>query len=185
MMTPDDASNEGQTKAEWFPARRPVLRLCEDLKRNRDIETLKTLPHRTGGAYGVMLHQGGADFRNRVDYFSGFDSDRDQVVFLDPDNGFEPEKSCSDKHVAYGDVTTLLGQLNERSIVSVFHHFRRVSFPDDFARIRSRLEAGIYSTAIYWHSLMFVVVGRSEESIGLVTEANRKYARSNPVRVLS
>jgi hypothetical protein len=105
-------------------------------------------------------------------------------VFLDPDNGFEPEGSCKDEHVSYRDVTRLLGQLSDTTVVSVFHHFRRVSFPVDFARIRERLGSECHSTAIYWQSLMFVAVGRSESSVSAVAVANRKYATGNPVKVI-
>jgi hypothetical protein len=28
MLTPDDGGNDGKTKAEWFPARTPILRFC-------------------------------------------------------------------------------------------------------------------------------------------------------------
>lgn len=184
MLTPDDGGNDGKTKAEWFPARTPILRFCRDLQSDRVVERIKTLPRYTGGAYEVTLHKDGCRLTNRADYFSGFDSSREQLVFLDPDNGFEPEKSCDDKHVSYRDVTNLLGQLSETSIASVFHHFRRVSFPDDFARIRARLSAECHSTAIYWHSLMFVAVGKSERSIQAVRAANTAYAKRYPVKVV-
>lgn len=184
MLTPDDGGNDGKTKAEWFPARTPILRFCRDLQGNRTVERIKTLPRNTGGAYEVTLHKDGRHLTNRAEYFSGFDSSREQIVFLDPDNGFEPEKSCDDKHVSYRDVATLLGQLSETSIVSAFHHFRRVSFPDDFARIRERLGTGCHSTAIYWHSLMFVAVGKSERSIQAVRTANTAYAKRYPVKVV-
>lgn len=184
MLTPDDGGNDGKTKAEWFPARTPILRFCRDLQSKRSVERIKTLPRNTGGAYEVSLHKEGCRLTNRADYFSGFDSSLEQIVFLDPDNGFEPEKSCDDKHVSYSDVAALLGQLSDTSVVSIFHHFRRVSFPDDFARIRQRLGTDSYSTAIYWHSLMFVAVGKAEASIEAVRAANAEYAKRYPVKVV-
>ena len=72
-------------------------------------------------------------------YFSGLDGAGDALVFLDPDNGFEPQRSCTDKHVRYGEVSRVIEQLSADSVVSVFQHFRRVPFPEDFARIRRRL----------------------------------------------
>ena len=185
MLTPDDGGHQGKTKAEWFPARTPILRFCRELQNNRTIERIKTLPRNTGGPYEVTLHKDGCRLTNRAEYFSGFDSTREQLVFLDPDNGFEPEKSCDDKYVSYRDIATLVGQLSGTSIVSVFHHFRRVSFPDDFARIRARLGSTCYSTAIYWHSLMFVAVGKSEQSMEAVIAANKRYARDRPVKVIT
>lgn len=99
-------------------------------------------------------------------------------------NGFEPDRSCLDKHVSYRDIEQVLTQVTEHSVVTVFHHFRRVSFPEDFSRIRARL-GGVYPcTAIYWQSLMFVAIGRSESCVAAVAGANRQYAGRNPVRVI-
>jgi len=67
----------------------------------------------------------------------------DQMVFIDPDNG------CREMHVGYRDIAQVLTQVNENSIVSVFHHFRRISFPEDYAQIKAGLN-GTFSTAIYW-----------------------------------
>jgi hypothetical protein len=183
MLTQDDASNDGKTKAESFPARIPVLRFCRDLQATKDIRQIGKLPTYTGARYQVVLHKEGCYFTGRGEYFSGFESSRDQIVFLDPDNGFEPERSCGEKHVSYRDVARILEQISGNSVVSVFHHFRRVQFPIDFARIRERLGT-CHSTAVYWHSLMFVAVSRSQDSIAKVTAANNTYAKSHPVRVI-
>jgi hypothetical protein len=104
-------------------------------------------------------------------------------VFVHPDNGFELEQSCHEKHVSYCDVSAILRQLNDRSVATVFHHFRRISFPTDFARIRQRL-GGCPSTAIYWHSLRFVAVARRDDTNAAVRDANRTYAKSHPVSVI-
>jgi len=55
-----------------------------------------------------------------------------QVLFLDPDNGFEP-KNHSEKHVRYDELATLLERMPAESVVTVFQHFRRKPFPLDFA----------------------------------------------------
>jgi hypothetical protein len=186
MLTPDDDGTHGKTAPDWFPARAPILQLCRDLRRSRDIEQIKALPQRTGSSYRVSLHKDDRRFlnRDRTDYFSNFDSGRDQLVFLDPDNGFEPQKSCDDRHVAYGDVVRLLDQLSATSVVSVFQNHRRISFQQDFARIRARLGNGCHSTAVHWHSLMFVAVGRSETTVAAVFHANERYAKDSPVNVI-
>jgi hypothetical protein len=106
------------------------------------------------------------------------------LVFLDPDNGFEPEGGCSEKHVTYAEVDRLLNTISPGSIISVFQHHRRKKFDDDFAQIRARLRIG-YATAIYWHSLMFITVASSTKLIGRVLEANREHGRGNPVKVIA
>jgi len=186
MLTPDDGGTDGRSSPERFPARPPVLGFCRDLRDRRDIGQIPSLPHRTGSSYSLTLHKGESLFteENRATYFSGFDGEGDLLVFLDPDNGFEPERSCSDKHVRYGEVARIVEQISPNSVVSVFQHFRRVSFPDDFSRIRRRLEP-LHSTAVCWHSLMFVAAGKSERVIRKVAAANRDYARRYPVRALA
>lgn len=183
MLTPDNAGTHGGTKAEEFPARTAVLRFCRELQARRDIELIKKLPSYTGGAYEVVLHNGPVRPLIRSEYFSGFDPGRNQLVFIDPDNGFEPERSCDEAHVAYADVGRVLSQLNENSIVSVFQIHRRKSFSDDLAQIRTRL-GSCFSTALHWHSLMFVTLATSEQMIASVAAANQKYARSKPVKVI-
>lgn len=185
MMTPDDGSNDGKSRPSLFPARKEIIEFCHDLRESRSIETIKDLPSRTGALYGVSLHKDSTYFdnENRSEYFSGFSKRDHQLVFLDPDNGFEPRKSCSEKHVKYEDIASILAQLSSESTISVFQHHRHVSFPNDYAHIKERLESG-YSTAIYWHSLMFVSISRSERAIDRVVSANRKYATINPAKVM-
>lgn len=185
MMTPDDGGNDGQTHPSRFPARPEVISFCHDLRKSRSIETIGTLPAATGASYKVSFHNGGDCFDNyaRYNYFSGFENSDDQLVFLDPDNGFEPEKSCNEKHVRYADLSRILDQLSDNSVVSVFQHFRRVKFPEDYSRIKSRIEFG-FSTAIYWHSLMFVVLSKSEKTLDRVNVTNQEYAKINPVKII-
>lgn len=185
MMTPDNGGNDGRMSPDRFPARDEVRQFCRDLRESGDAEDVEALPSVTQALYRVMLHRGCSYFTNdnRTEYFSGFDTVRNQIILLDPDNGFEPERSWSQKHACYGDVEAVLGQVSDESIVTVFQHHRRKSFPDDFARIRERL-GGVYSTAIYWHSLMFVAVAKSRHPIVRVIAANRKYAADRPVTVI-
>ena len=186
MMTPDDHGSDGQSHPSLFPARKEIIEFCHDLRRSRSIKAIKDLPKKSGAAYEVLIHKNGVylDSANREEYFSGVDSLDDQLIFLDPDNGFEPEKSCSEKHVAYRDVSQVLDQTSDDTVISVFQHFRRKSFPKDYARIRERIQSG-HSTAIYWHSLMFVVVSKSGKAIQRVISANENYAKTNPVIPIS
>jgi hypothetical protein len=185
MMTPDDGGTDGQTDPASFPGRPAVVMFCRHLRESRRIEDISDLPKATGANYSLMLHRGSTCLTdlNRSGYFSGFDSTRRQLVFLDPDNGFEPEQSCREKHVAYRDIAQILCQLPDDSLISVFQHFRRKSFPDDFARIRERL-GDCHSTAIYWHSLMFVTIATSECVLEKAIAANLKYAQLRGVTAI-
>ncbi len=186
MMTPDDGGSDGQSHPSLFPARDEILEFCHELRQNRTIQVIKMLPAKTGASYCVELFKGSQHItnQNRPEYFSGFAKRDSQIVFLDPDNGFEPLKSCSEKHVKYKDITQVLDQLSGESVLSVFQHFRRRSFANDYASIHDRIESG-YCTAIYWHSLMFVAISNSKKALNRVVRANAKYAKNNPVKVIT
>lgn len=186
MMTPDDGGNDGKSHPSLFPARAEVIEFCQYLREHRSISSITVLPEKTGASYQVELHKRSKHINrnNRSEYFSGIRSAGDQMLFLDPDNGFEPEKSINEKHVSYNDISRILEQVSENSVVSVFQHHRRKAFLDDFARIRERLSSE-YATAIYWHSLMFVAIAKNESVIKQVVAVNEKYAATNPVSVIA
>lgn len=185
MLTPDDGTNDGETHPELFAAREAVLTFCRDLKKQRNIQLIQKLPSATGSKYIVELHKEEAYLttRNRKDYLSDFFAETRQVLFLDPDNGFEPERSNNEKHVLYSDVEAILKQLSPEAVISVFQHFRRRSFDKDFARIKERILNG-YTTAIYWHSLMFVAITKTKDMIDKVISVNHQYSQRYPVKVL-
>lgn len=188
MMTPDDKSNDGKTKPDWFPARNEIVEFCINLSSNRDLHGVKRLPLITGSKYAVNLHKPNEYFskKNRFLYFTGITSSESQLVFIDPDNGFEPENSSNVKHVRYSEVINILDQISSESIVSVFQHFRRIKFAEDFIRIKHRLSKSnmtVYTTAIFWHQLMFVLVSKSEQTIQQVRSINKAYSLKHPVQI--
>jgi len=186
MMRPDGKKNtHGRSEPEEFPARECVIDLCHQLRASRDPERIRDLPEATGATYQVRLHCGDTLLTkdNRADYFAGFDSKHDQLVFLDPDNGFEP-KGYTPQHVRYEDVARVLGQVTEGSVVSVFQHFRYKQFGDDFAEIRERLW-DCHSTAIYSDhvNVMIVGVAKSQRTIERVRVANEAYPSTEKKQV--
>lgn len=176
MMTPDDGGGDGRTAPERFPARPEVLGFCNALRASHDPRVLARLPSTTGDSYEVQLFGSDEHFtrKGRRAYFDRL-APSPGVIFLDPDNGFEPEKSCTEKHVGYADMAELVQRMPSSAVISVFQHFRRKRFPEDFARIRERLHSS-FATAIYWHSLMFVSIAKSKAMRDRVHEANRAYA---------
>lgn len=185
MMTPDDNGPDGGTPPERFPARPEILKFCDRLKKARDPNLLAALPATTAAPYKVSMYKPHEILVNtsRETYFLNLTNGPDQVLFLDPDNGFEPEGKFNEKHVCYAEVKGILQKVSLASVVTVFQHHRRKKFTEDFARIRQRLHSG-ESTAIYWHSLMFVSISFSLETISRVREINRNYAKNRPVKVL-
>ena len=186
MLTPDDGSSHGKSCPTSFPAREEIIDFCGSLRRSRSIDYIYSLPEHTGGKYKIEIHKGDAVFdgKNRFEYFSGFGGDQNQVVFLDPDIGLEPEKSISEKHVRYDDIRHILDQINDDSIITVFQNFRRRSFIEDFAGIKERLPFA-HTTAIYWNGyLMFVAITKSEALIHRVSSINQEYAKSRRITVI-
>jgi len=185
MLTPDDHSRDGKTQPELFPARKAVISFCHNLRKERNVQLLRGLPTATGASYLMDLHNPETYFtgNNRRQYFSGLPAEGKHLFFLDPDNGFEPERSSNEKHVLYSDIDAVLKQISRESVISVFQHFRRIPFNKDFARIKERL-ASVHVAAVYWHSIMFVCIAKAKETIGKVIAANHQYSQRYPVRAL-
>ena len=189
MMTPDDNTNEGKTKPDWFPARNEIIQFCNNIRANRSLSIIETLPSETEASYKVNLHKPDIYLtkKNRKSYYTELIRQFDQVVFLDPDNGLEPERKFNEKHVRYSEILVVLNKISTNSVVSVFQHFRRIKFTKDFTRIRERLleaNPSVKITAIYWHQLMFVLISKSKQTIKQVRKLNKNYSLTYPVEIL-
>lgn len=182
MLTPDDQSGQGKTSPERFPARKEVISFCDKLTKQRSIHLLRQLPTATGASYVVDLHKPQTDLsgQERAEYFTGLPTEGRHLFLFDPDNGFEPERSYSEKHVLYSDVAVVSARISRESLISVFQHFRRIPFHKDIARIKERLASG-HVAAVCWHSLMFVVIAKTRAMIEEVIVANRKYSQKYSV----
>jgi hypothetical protein len=177
MLTEDDATNEGMTHPSRYPAADAFRVFCLKLRRSRALVDLHDLPTLMPGDYQVLLHRPDEVFSEsgRAAYFSDINGASDQVVFVDPDIGFEP-KGRYEKHVAFADITAILDQVSYDSVVSVYQHQRQgESYIDTIADIRRRLPMD-HCVAIYGHHVMFVAISRSRPCIETVSEANVQYA---------
>jgi hypothetical protein len=185
MLTPDDRSNNGKTRPELYSAKESIIDFCQRLRKEENLNLLQKLPNSTLASYRVDLHKPDTYFTNqkREKYFSEISAEEKCLFFLDPDNGFEPRRSRTKKHVLYSDIEFILNQINEESIISVFQHFRRIPFDKDFAQIKAHFPSN-HIAAVYWHFLMFVTIAKTKETIKKVIYANCQYAKKYPVRVL-
>ena len=183
MMTERDDTKQGRSSPERYPSRPEVLELCRELRSCRDPALLCTLPERTSAKYSVEMHREGRVFPggSRCEYFKSLSDKLDQVVFVDPDNGLEPERSrYSKKHVLYCEINSVAEQISSESAVSVFQHphrgQRRGEFERRFQSIRDRTHG--FATALYWDvRVMFVQLSRSEEKIRLIRKINTEYCK--------
>jgi len=177
MLTADDGSNDGKTHPTQFPADPVFHNFCLQLRQSRSLEDLYDLPSLTDADYRVALHRPDEPFTDgsRGSYFSGIASESDQVVFVDPDTGFEP-KWGNETHVGYSDIEATLDQVTDDAVVSVYQHHRQgISWPDIVADIRGHYPAD-QCAVIYGYSVMFVTISKSPSVIESVAEANAGYA---------
>jgi len=123
MMTKDyESPGHGKGPPGNYPASDKVLELCRDLRNQRTPAMLRCLPKRTGAEYSVELYKAGCHFPEpgRWDYFEGLRGGKKQVVLVDPDVGFEPPKSYSEKHVRFDEVERIVQRISSGTVVSIF-----------------------------------------------------------------
>ena len=186
MLTPDDPGTDGRTAPERYPAHPEILALCRTIRSSRNPALVADLPVAFRAPYSVVFHEPGRWFSADVrrEYFAALRPAAREILFFDPDNGFEPEQDFSEKHLRYAELEQNLQAAPADFVAVVFQHHRRRKFSDDFARICKRLPPTVHATAIYWQSLMFVAVSPSADTLALVRAANGTYARNRPVVVL-
>jgi hypothetical protein len=177
MLTPDNTLSHGQSAPEAFPADPLIHELCYQLRLSRDRELIRILPG-AEAAFKVQTYDQIENFlqaRRLVENVS--EGLQDEVIFLDPDNGFEPEKSASASHVRYREVQDIVAGATESTVVTVFQFFRRKDFVDDFKDIRKRL-GSFHSAAAYQRGVMMIIaISKSKEICDRVSVINREYAK--------
>ncbi|MDA7968175.1 MAG: hypothetical protein MPK31_04475 [Gammaproteobacteria bacterium] len=195
MWTQNDSTRQGETDPKEFPAPENILAFCDALHKVRCSGNfvdacckISDLPKMcSGGGYSLQVHKKDKKFRNagRDDYFSDIDVASEQLLFVDPDIGFEPKKATA-KHVGYSDIEKVWKRLeshapDESWVVVVFQHSRRMdrSFHKHYEEIKARLSLpdSFDSTALFWcEKAMFVAIG-SPARINAVRDANIKYQK--------
>ena len=174
MMSRDDESSHGSSKPEMYPGSAEILDLCRILRAARDPDLLLNLPKKMGAKYVVNFVNTLVPEKRPA---------TKSLLLLDPDKGFEPEKSSSFHHLKFEDLRSVVSRLPASSLVTVYQNHRRKKFADDFAQIRER--SGLrFVTAIHWHSVMFVAFANSEALLDKIRAANAAYARKHPVQIL-
>lgn len=174
MLVDDDTTGEGKTRP---PVDSPFHDFCATLRQSRSLHDLHGLPNvLPDGQYQVELHKPDVTFTDgsRADYFSGIGAGSDQLLFVDPCTGFEPNGRTV-KHVAFDDVHALLEQVTPGSVVTVYQHQQqRVPFAQTFDRIRRRFpDHNISEPTAY--PVMFVSITATQAVDKLVRDIAAKY----------
>ncbi|MGR3913723.1 MAG: hypothetical protein OD918_04235 [Gammaproteobacteria bacterium] len=199
MWTLEEETKEGKIPPKKFSAHGgKIQRMCARLQNVRNAtawvlgktewllrmvyyKCLHNLPKRDGRhRYHVRIHKPKVAFcdSERDDYFCGI-APAKQIVFLDPDTGFQAQKR-SKKHVRYSDIETIWPQIDDDTLAVVFQHAK---FGENFSahyqtikkELHSRLES-FNATAVCWPGkVMLVVFGKSGEQAAEARRANKKY----------
>ena len=128
--------------------------------------------------YKVELNPNGVESIN-------FSKRKNQVVFIDPDTGFQPDGKATSKHVRFCLVGSTLGDISSYSVVSVYQDLIRIKAKDyckNYWRIKGQLKkqspSSFYSTAILWHGkAMFVIIVKLPKRLEKIWQFNLEYCR--------
>ena len=195
MLTTDECEKHKESRPENFcGACETIYALCRKLKKSktdgwRFLELIKELPGE-GGGYTIDFCGKERVFfscSERHRYFEVPKFGDGELVFADPNTGFEPPKSRSNcNHICYDDVGKLIELMPSSSLLCIFQDAKRGqskgNFPGRFYAISKQLAnlkgctAAVYSTAVYWDvNTMFVVLSKSERMIREVRGFNKEY----------
>jgi len=182
MLRPDNGTSEGSTNSHNYESSDEIQEFCGLLRMNRDIHSITLLPKYTGSNYRVEIH-------NPSTYYSLNSSDKyfkgplyTNICLVDPCTGFEPANP-NNNHIKYRDIAYYINTLPKRAVFSIYQHFRRKNFAEDYidsSRKLKSLHPHLHSCAIYWRSdVMFIQTSVSKDEIALVHSINQKYASMN------
>ena len=176
LMVNSKDKQGGDMPPKQFPAGEPIWEFCNLLRDTRDFNLLRKLPKVTDASYRVKLT--GARVPRIIK--------GNQVVFFDPDTGFEPPSGWQgEEHLRFREIKPVLSKMPDDTVVSVFQHARRYSLRGKrnldwtyHKHIKHKL-CDYYSTAIRWEEkVMFVILAKSRERIDRVRVINRQYCES-------
>ncbi len=189
LLTEDDAKgNDGKTPHRWFPCRTDIREFTEGFLKSRNlgrIGTLGSLPkHPTFGVHifkeTVYVPAGPA----RSSYWTGLALPGNEIIFLDPDNGFETATRKGRKWVRVSEIQTILASAPPSTAVVVYQHrplFRR--WDDVFPLLISGLTQTAQISVVYEASLAFIILAQSADARSRVFEAAARYAEAHGGRV--
>ncbi|MDA8014604.1 MAG: hypothetical protein MPK09_03195 [Gammaproteobacteria bacterium] len=186
MLAPEEEKKQGNASPRSFPAlNNETTKTCVCWQQMRRANEKKMIDDFYKGLRRLLRHHG-CDFLH-VHKLIGGTADiaqaKGQLVFVDPDTGFEP-KTAGKEHVRYDDIETIwpFGNDTNDTIVVVFQNAKRLKggFGIHYKEIRKKLDSKCsdsHSTALSWNQVMFVALAKSSARIQKVQKANIDYKR--------
>lgn len=173
MLTPDESGlPHGGTPAARFPCRPAILTFVEGLRTGpRQLERVSGLGSIEGlRKFAVDVFEPNRELGfgwARAKYWRDLMSRKfgNDLVFLDPDNGFESASTAGRQHVRFGEVDSLLRSLPPTSALCVFQYRPQgQSWETVFGRIESGLPSETSAHAIHDGQLAFVFLSHAKSS---------------------
>lgn len=124
---------------------------------------------------------------SRKDYFGSIPLQAlaRSVVFFDPDNGLEPDKSCGVAHLSYEEFATVFTRMDRVSAAVVYQHLPRrspaVFWPELAAKVRSRLNCSAGYVAA--GDVGFLIALRNVRTEQVVATALDDFSESWPMPI--
>lgn len=146
MLRPDQANTHGSRLPQIEPGRPSLNEFFARSPRPRlpDVRDYFCAQGISCASYGDSPNLY-FDRRRHPTYFQALPdrSLQQAIVFLDPDNGLAPTKSCSNGHVMYDEVLSLFCRMGEDSALVIYQHLPRESPVTFWPKIAERLQARV------------------------------------------
>lgn len=135
MLTRKDNRNDGSKEINGMGEKRPELyRFLSNCRQNQQLDIVNLRRYFNGREYEYCPYKDQEYFENynRARYFEGIPGHylESAVVFLDPDNGLEPPKTPSNKHVLFKEVEQLLSRMDKNSLLLIYQHKTRQTWDE-------------------------------------------------------
>jgi hypothetical protein len=187
MLTPPTPNNDGNRRFLVHPGSERVgefLRGCVESGR-RDVRELTRYfaesPFRYS-PYGDNVDQYFTT-SDRRQYFASIPKAvlNSAIVFLDPDNGMEPQRVVMDSHLRYSELASVFDRMDDKSIAVVYQHRPRRKAEDFWPEVGSRIGAYLRANTYFLADaeVAFYVVPKSRRLAGL-NEALLAFSASWP-----
>jgi hypothetical protein len=190
LLTPDDPiPRDGRISHVRFQCRPEIRSIVHALAgKPRSFETLRALGRmEPGREFEVVLYR--PDLQVSVGparnaYWDGIESylKPDNLIFLDPDNGFETKTRNAAKWVRHREVRELLSHVPSAGGVAIYQHRpQRRPWTEVFEALSGQLDYTSYAAAVYEANLSFVVLTKTNEAHGRLDDALRSYVGGHPM----
>jgi hypothetical protein len=187
MLTPDEPeSTHGGSSPDGFPCRPFIKTFLRRLRDERSLRPLSELGTLNEPRFEVIVHPDplpiGNAFR-RYHYWGPVCTQMraDQIVFMDPDNGFETKSQRARKHFRHDEAARVMSAMPESSALVVYQHWRRQRWHEAFSEIADDADYAETVSAVYLKDLALVAMSKNSVTGQRINAVLEDYKRHNPL----